>query len=95
VLHASTATVIKELKKSPAVANRQSETVESAAEGRWRWSKQFKADEETAVEESELDAPCRVMWVKTLGGGRHAIDHKTGQVLAYVFGRRKSSFFSI
>jgi len=30
VLHASTATVIKELKK-PAVANRQSETVESAA----------------------------------------------------------------
>jgi insertion element IS1 protein InsB len=35
------------------------------------------------------------MWIRRLtpGGRRHAIDHKTGRVLAYIFGRRKDQVF--
>jgi len=69
VLHASTATVIKELKKEPAVANRQSETVESAAtragggsrravQSRWR----------LRLKNLNLTLG-RVMWVTWVAGG--------------------------
>lgn len=53
-----------------------------------------KADKKGNVEESELDE----MWsyVSKKGNPRwlwHAIDRQTGQVLAYVFGRRNDEAF--
>ena len=55
---------------------------------------QVDADERLSVEEAELDE----MWsfVNSKRNPRwlwHAIDRKSGQVLAYVFGRRKDNVF--
>ena len=55
---------------------------------------QIDAEEELGVEEAELDE----MWsfVHSKQNPRwlwHAIDRKSGQVLAYVFGRRKDNVF--
>ena len=55
---------------------------------------QIDAEEELGVEEAELDQ----MWsfVHSKQNPRwlwHAIDRKSGQVLAYVFGRRKDNVF--
>lgn len=55
---------------------------------------QVDAEEELGVEEAELDQ----MWsfVNSKQNPRwlwHAIDRKSGQVLAYVFGRRKDNVF--
>lgn len=55
---------------------------------------QVEADEETAVEESELDEMWSYVGKKTKPRWLwHAIDHQTGRVLAYVFGRRKDEVF--
>lgn len=55
---------------------------------------QVEADEETAVEESELDEMWSYVGKKTNPRWLwHAIDHQTGRVLAYVFGRRKDEVF--
>lgn len=52
------------------------------------------ADEQTVVEESELDEMWSYVGKKTNPRWLwHAIDRKTGQVLAYVFGRRKDEVF--
>lgn len=55
---------------------------------------QVEADEETAVEESELDEMWSHVGKKTNPKWRrHAIDRKTGRVLPYVFGQRKNAVF--
>ncbi len=57
----------------------------------------FRVEEpqENGVEESELDEMWSYVGKKTNPRWLwHAIDRKTGQVLAYVFGRRKDKVFS-
>jgi insertion element IS1 protein InsB len=52
------------------------------------------ADEQAVVEESELDEMWSYVGKKTNPRWLwHAIDRKTGQVVAYVFGRRKDEVF--
>ncbi len=53
-----------------------------------------ETDEEPEVEESELDRMWSYVAKKTNPRWLwHAIDRKTGEVLAYVFGRRKDEVF--
>ncbi len=55
---------------------------------------QVEVDEETAVVESELDEMWSYVGKKTNPRWLwHAIDRRTGQVLAYVFGARKDKVF--
>jgi insertion element IS1 protein InsB len=55
---------------------------------------QVEVDEETVIEESELDEMWSYVGKKTNPRWLwHAIDRKTGRVLAYVFGRRKDEVF--
>ena len=55
---------------------------------------QVKVDEETTVVESELDEMWSYVGKKTNPRWLwHAIDRRTGQILAYVFGTRKDKVF--
>jgi len=55
---------------------------------------QAQTDEQLGVDESELDEMWSYVGKKTNPRWLwHAIDRKTGQVLAYVFGRRKDEVF--
>jgi len=55
---------------------------------------QAQTDAESGVDESELDEMWSYVGNKTNPRWLwHAIDRKTGQVLAYVFGRRKDEVF--
>jgi len=55
---------------------------------------QAQTDEQLGVDESELDEMWSYVGKKTNPRWLwHAIDRKTGQVLAYVFGRRKDEAF--
>ncbi len=55
---------------------------------------QAQTDDEPGVDESELDEMWSYVGKKTNPRWLwHAIDRKTGQVLAYVFGRRKDEVF--
>ena len=96
VLRVSSATVIQELKKKLV----QLEAVNRKVLGQLQ-PEQVSVEillvqdaEDCIVEESELDE----MWsyVKSKDNPRwlwHAIDHNTGQLLAYVFGARKDEVF--
>jgi insertion element IS1 protein InsB len=55
---------------------------------------QVETDRETVIEESELDEMWSYVGKKTNPRWLwHAIDRKTGRVLAYVFGQRKDEVF--
>lgn len=55
---------------------------------------QVEEPPETGIEESELDEMWSFVGKKTNPRWLwHAIDHSTGQVLAYVFGQRKDEVF--
>jgi len=89
VLRISTDTVLRELKKKEAAL----ESVNTAFL-RTRNPDDIAVTIERAGEEAEMDE----MWsfVGNKGNPRwlwHAIDHHTGVVLAYVFGRRKDAVF--
>lgn len=95
VLHVSTATVIKELKKAPQLqsvnqkllSQLQPEQMEVVVE-------RVETDEELGVEESEFDKMCSYVGKKTNPRWLwYAIDRRTGQVLAYVLGARKYEVF--
>src|SRR4028118_1238589 len=96
VLRVSSATVIQEFKKKL----QQLESVNRRVLGQLQPEQveveilRVQEPEECSVEESELDE----MWsdVKSKDNPRwlwHAIDHSSGQVLAYVFGARKDEVF--
>src|SRR5262249_30420343 len=95
VRHVSPTTVIKELKKEPALqpVNHQ---VLAALNPVQVEVEIWRADELEVRRglSSELDE--RWSFVKTKANPRwlwHAIDHRPGKVLAYVFGRRKDAVF--
>ena len=55
---------------------------------------QVEAEQESVVEESELDEMWSYVGKKTAPRWLwHAIDRQTGQVLVYVFGARKDEVF--
>jgi insertion element IS1 protein InsB len=87
-LHISTDTVLSELKKQEPVL----ESVNTAL------LRTLNADEVTVDIERAGEAEMDEMWsyVRRKDNPRwlwHAIDHQTGKVLAYVFGRRKDEVF--
>ena len=88
VLHISTDTVLRELKKKEAAL----ESVNTAL------LRTLNPDEVAVDIERAGEAEMDEMWsfVGNKGNPRwlwHAIDHHTGKVLAYVFGRRKDEVF--
>ena len=89
VLRISTDTVLRELRKKEAVL----ESVNTA------FLRTHNPDDmAVAIERAGEDAEMDEMWsfVGNKGNPRwlwHAIDHQTGAVLAYVFGRRKDAVF--
>jgi IS1 family transposase len=87
-LHISTDTVLRELKKKEPVL----ESVNTAL------LRTLNVDEVTVDIERAGEAEMDEMWsfVRHKDNPRwlwHAIDHQTGKVLAYVFGRRKDEVF--
>ena len=95
VLHVSTSTAIRELKKlahlkpvnQKLLSQLQPEQVEVIFE-------KIEVESELGIEESELDEMWNYVGKKTNPRWLwHTIDRRTGQVLAYVFGRRNDESF--